>query len=217
MDREGFLARFRPSPAPSEPPAVPAWTGGADPDAFLARLEAGGGRARRGARGDWPDQVVAQAGEWDVRRAVVTGEPALAPAIDALRACQIEVTTVGVEAPPAGLRERAAAADLGLTTARWGLTSTGTSVLVADAQSPRLVSLLPSAHLAVLWEEDLLPDLAALARATRQLGAMPSAVTLVTGPSRTADIEQTLVVGVHGPARMGVVLVSSGVGASPAS
>ncbi|MGH8935544.1 MAG: LutC/YkgG family protein [Acidimicrobiia bacterium] len=204
MDQASFLARFRPVEAPRQPPDGPAWIGGADPEAFAARLEEAGGVVRRATPDDWVHQVAEQAGEWGVHLAVATAEGRLQPAVEALRSEGLEVRVAGTR----DLRERAAAAQMGLTGARWALASTGTVVLVSSAEAPRLVSLLPRAHLAVVWEEELLPDLAELARRVRGLGPIPSGVTLVTGPSRTADIEQTVVVGVHGPERMGVVLIS---------
>jgi L-lactate dehydrogenase complex protein LldG len=213
MEQAAFLARFRPAEAPPAPPDGAAWIGGADPEMFATRLEEAGGVVRRATPNDWPHQVAEQAEEWGVRQAVATAEARLQPAVEALRAEGREVTVAG----PPDLRDRAAAAQLGLTGARWALTSTGTVVLVTAPEAPRLVSLLPRAHLAVVWQEELIPDLAELARRIRGLGPIPSGVTLVTGPSRTADIEQTVVVGVHGPERMGVVLVSPSSAASGAT
>ena len=204
MDQAAFLARFRPTEVPPQPPDGPARIGGADPEAFATRLEEAGGVVRRATPSDWTHHVAEQAGEWGVHQAVATAEARLQPAVEALRSEDREVTVAGTP----HLRERAAVAQLGLTGARWALASTGTVVLVTAPEAPRLVSLLPRAHLAVVWEEELIPDLAELARRVRGLGPIPSGVTLVTGPSRTADIEQTVVVGVHGPERMGVVLIS---------
>lgn len=202
-DRERFLARFRPAPEPPEPPRVPVWTGGADPEAFLGGLSAVGGEVRRASEGDWVGEVVEQARAWQVRSVVATGEETLRPALEALRREGMEVAVAG----DPELRTRAERADLGLTGARWALASTGTVVLEAAPDRPRVVSLLPQFHLAVVREEDLLPDLGALVEGL--VLPLPSALTFVTGPSRTADIEQTLVVGAHGPRRMGVVFVEA--------
>lgn len=88
--------------------------------------------------------------------------------------------------------------------ARYGLADPGSVVLAASPEEPRGRSILPEIHVAVLDEADILPDLAALLRAVR--GALPSSLVIVSGPSRTADIEMTLAVGVHGPREQHVVV-----------
>jgi len=105
-------------------------------------------------------------------------------------------------------RKEALAADAGITVAAYGLADTGTLVLCSSAGDHRLDSLLPPLHVAILRARDILPDLAALFErlaAERRFDAH-SAVTLVRGPSRTADIEGTLTVGVHGPAKVRVIV-----------
>ncbi len=89
--------------------------------------------------------------------------------------------------------------------ALYGLADTGSVVLAASADEPRSRSLLPSVHVSVLPEDRILPGLAALFAAVG--GDLPSALAIVTGPSRSGDIEQTLAVGVHGPGEVHVVLV----------
>jgi L-lactate dehydrogenase complex protein LldG len=94
--------------------------------------------------------------------------------------------------------------DAGVSPALYGLADTGSVVLAASPEEPRANSLLPAVHVSLLAEDRILPDLAALFRA---LGNdLPSALAIVTGPSRSGDIEQTLVVGVHGPGEVHVVL-----------
>jgi L-lactate dehydrogenase complex protein LldG len=103
---------------------------------------------------------------------------------------------------------RGAAPDLpeaGVSEALYGLADTGSVVLAASPEEPRSRSLLPFVHVSLLREERILPGLEELFDA---VGAdLPSALAIVTGPSRSADIEQTLVVGVHGPGEVHVVLV----------
>jgi len=75
--------------------------------------------------------------------------------------------------------------------------------------------LLPATHLAILDARDLYPTFADwAARGGRSLLLERSSVALVTGPSRTADIEMTLTIGVHGPRRL-IVLVSEAQGSDP--
>jgi L-lactate dehydrogenase complex protein LldG len=94
--------------------------------------------------------------------------------------------------------------DAGFSRALCGLADTGSVVIAASPEEPRANSLLPDVHVSLLREADVLPDLAAL---FEQLGdELPSALAIVTGPSRSADIEQRLAVGVHGPREVHVVL-----------
>jgi L-lactate dehydrogenase complex protein LldG len=97
-------------------------------------------------------------------------------------------------------------ADAGVSEALYGLADTGSVVLAASPEEPRARSLLPFVHVSLLREERILPGLEELFDA---VGAdLPSALAIVTGPSRSADIEQKLVVGVHGPGEVHVVLIS---------
>jgi L-lactate dehydrogenase complex protein LldG len=111
-------------------------------------------------------------------------------------------------------RERAAEARVGVTQFDYAIANTGTLASAADAVGERLAATLPPVHVALVDPARLLPDLAAL------LGVLgPSRtryLSLVTGPSRTADIERVLTIGVHGPRRLVIVFVDGlGSGAQP--
>jgi len=89
--------------------------------------------------------------------------------------------------------------------AAYALADTG-SVVLLSSDEPRARSLLPFVHVTIVREDRILPDLETLFEA---LGPeLPSSVAIVTGPSRSADIEQKLAVGVHGPGEVHVVLVA---------
>ena len=96
-------------------------------------------------------------------------------------------------------------ADAGVSVALYGLADTGSVVLAASPDEPRARSLLPAVHVSLLREDRILPDLASLLAAVGD--DLPSALAIVTGPSRSADIEQKLAVGVHGPGEVHVVLL----------
>ena len=104
--------------------------------------------------------------------------------------------------------------DMGLTGARMAIAEHGTFVLVPDDDHCRLVSLLPPQHVIALPLNRLLGTLAEALEQLSEGGPMeiPSNVTFVSGPSRTADIEQTLVTGIHGPAQLDILLVEDGGG-----
>lgn len=163
----------------------------ADPlAAFCSRAEELGVRVHRAADGN---ALVAVLAELCADRAVYV-EPALgwlSPALERVGARPV---------PWDGLPE----AEVGVTGADYGLAESGTLVVLAGPHRPRSGSLLPPVHVAVLREDRVLVDLFDL---WERVGEPPSALTLVTGPSRSADIEMSLAVGVHGPGSVHVVLV----------
>ncbi len=103
----------------------------------------------------------------------------------------------------------AADADLvGLTDCFCAIAETGTLMLHSAPDLPPTLSLLPETHVAVVPLERIVPTMEeAFARFRAQFSDMPPAVNFISGPSRTADIEQTIVLGAHGPCRVHVVLV----------
>lgn len=105
------------------------------------------------------------------------------------------------------LRRLCASADFGITSADYALSDTGTLVLLSSPREARLISLLPPAHIAVLPRERILSGLDELFSVLPRPSDQSSSMVLISGPSRTADIEQILVRGVHGPGRITVVVV----------
>jgi L-lactate dehydrogenase complex protein LldG len=88
--------------------------------------------------------------------------------------------------------------------AAYALADTG-SVVLLSSDEPRARSLLPWTHVTIVREETIVAGLEELFEA---LGTdLPSSIAIVTGPSRSADIEQKLVVGVHGPGEVHVAIV----------
>ncbi|MBT1072615.1 lactate utilization protein [Pelotalea chapellei] len=102
-------------------------------------------------------------------------------------------------------RATAAEAKFGITQLDWALADTGTLVQDATAIEERLASSLCSIHIALVPTAGLLPDLPSLL--TRLTPAESSYIAMITGPSRTADIERVLTIGVHGPERLVIVFV----------
>lgn len=102
---------------------------------------------------------------------------------------------------------RGATPDLGgaaVSRAAYGVAETGSVVLAAGPTEPRARHLLHEVHVSLLREDGIVAGLADLFAAVG--GSLPSALAIVTGPSRSADLEQRLVVGVHGPREVHVVL-----------
>jgi L-lactate dehydrogenase complex protein LldG len=105
-------------------------------------------------------------------------------------------------------RETAAAAAVGISEMDWGVADTGTLAQDATAVDERLVSTLPPIHVAFLSTASIVPDLPALFEKAGP--GRCGYLALITGPSRTADIERVLTIGAHGPERLIILCVDEG-------
>jgi L-lactate dehydrogenase complex protein LldG len=104
-------------------------------------------------------------------------------------------------------REAFFAADVGISGVDSVVAETGTLVLETRPDQPRSLSLLVPVHIAVAWREQITPDLFDLFAAAGRRG-LPACLSLITGPSKTGDIELKLVTGVHGPGVVHLVLIA---------
>jgi L-lactate dehydrogenase complex protein LldG len=102
------------------------------------------------------------------------------------------------------LRQMCQRADVGITGAEFALAETGSIGIASGAHHSRMVSLLPPVHIVLLSKKLLAPDL--ISWEDMRPKRMPSQIVIISGPSKTADIEQTLVVGAHGPKRLIVIV-----------
>ena len=95
----------------------------------------------------------------------------------------------------------------GITGAFCAIAETGTLMMVTGRDTPATLSLLPETHVAVVRKPRIVPGMEEAWRLLREeLREPPRAVTFISGPSRTADIEQTVTLGAHGPYRVHVIL-----------
>jgi L-lactate dehydrogenase complex protein LldG len=107
-------------------------------------------------------------------------------------------------------RERLAEAGVGVTGAVTAAAGSGTVGIACGPRAPRATSLVPPAHICLVFRATMVEDLAeALRRCTPRAGdnALPSGLVWVSGPSRSADLELVLTVGVHGPGSVDVIVV----------
>lgn len=96
----------------------------------------------------------------------------------------------------------------GLTTCFCAVAETGTLLLLGSANTPKSTALLPETHIAIVKRSRMVANMEdAFALLRREVGELPRATWFISGPSRTADIEQTIVIGAHGPYRTHVILV----------
>lgn len=99
-----------------------------------------------------------------------------------------------------------ARADVGLTGCDAAIAETGSLVLLSGPGRSRTVSLLPPLHVALVAREQIVYSLGDFFAANRARLRHSASCTVITGPSRTADIELTLTLGIHGPARVIVIV-----------
>lgn len=192
----------QPAPAVMRPPPLPA--------DLLAELRVQ--LARAGARlhevrseAEAARQLETVLAEIGARRLAHSDEPLVRSLAESARErCEL----VPADAP----REVLFECDAGLTSAQWAIAETGTLVLDGERERHRLVSLVPPAHIALLPASRVLATLddACARLSAGGPAALARAITFITGPSRTADIEMRLVVGVHGPEVLHVILLHDG-------
>jgi L-lactate dehydrogenase complex protein LldG len=99
---------------------------------------------------------------------------------------------------------------LGITGVFCAIAETGTLVVLSGADTPTATTLLPDTHVAIVSANrivDTMEDAFALVRKER--GSVPRAINMISGPSRTGDIEQTIVLGAHGPFRVHILVVDA--------
>lgn len=99
-------------------------------------------------------------------------------------------------------------ADVGITDVHAALAETGTLICCTDARSSRGLSLVPPIHVAIVRASDVVPDMIDYWARFQGIPNMdiPSSIAMITGPSKTADIEGELNVGVHGPGQVHILL-----------
>ena len=187
-------ARLPPAPA-AKPFVSPARSGSECRDRFVRELEALGV--------DCHVEASAEAVRARVR-ALVAGKQILSWDFDQL---PYEVGSVlGGALPGAAPRDEQARAEIGVTGCHGAIAETGSLAVLSGRGCSRTVSLLPPVHVAVVRAEDLLFSMGEFFARNRERIASTAGCTFITGPSRTADIELTLTLGVHGPGRVIVVV-----------
>jgi L-lactate dehydrogenase complex protein LldG len=181
-------------PLPATTRIAPRATGDADAEIsrLLSEIEKLGGVTRRIAnRDELPIALEELVAKESIQKATWWDTPELRALGVAEMLTAVGVTSVPPDASPRTLAE----CDLGVTGADAALPETGTLVLRSSREQPQLVSLLPRVHLAILRPDARRADLQDV---FAEIKSGKRAV-LITGPSRTTDIEKVLTIGVHGP------------------
>lgn len=108
------------------------------------------------------------------------------------------------------LRKYPGGIDIGFTIVDYGIAETGTLVLNSDSEELRLTTMLSEIHVAVLKKSSIRESATGMAEEVKALTDRPSSYTaFITGPSRTADIERVLALGVHGPLELHILILEA--------
>jgi L-lactate utilization protein LutC len=219
-DRTDFLesirhrtlrGRYKPTKSPDS-----VWTPGVDrpgreeievpPARFIQELEALGGYGKRaGSLEEARDYVLKLAREREAEL-LVRWDAEYLDELGADEPLREEGVEVALWRDMPDLREIAGRADIGLSTATWAIAETGSLVLEHGPGQGRMVTLLPPTYVAILPADRVLRTVPEAIRKYAG-GTLPANVCFHTGPSRSGDIEMSLVVGMHGPGDVHVLLV----------
>ncbi len=134
----------------------------------------------------------------------------IAEVLSAVHVSQINCDLLS-QMPPGERREKLLRCDVGITSCNFAIAETGTLVMCAQPGQERVASLLPPTHIAIVEKRQIVPDLIDAIRLLHPNGteSLPSNVTLITGPSKTGDIELQLTTGVHGPGTWLVIIIAA--------
>jgi L-lactate utilization protein LutC len=224
ISREAFLQRVREAVAEGNragaAPPLPERAGvgyqgaGADPvQRFCQELAAAGGKAHVASDRDGVVRTIQDILRSHSARKLLLSRGGVIDRLgipSRLRELGFEVKTLDDMGPVQ--QEDFFAAEVGITNVHRLIAETGTVVLASKPDEPRSTSLLPPVHIALADRSQLLPDLFDLFDlfspvANLSQSTPPSCLTLITGPSKTGDIELKLVTGVHGPGEIHVILM----------
>jgi L-lactate dehydrogenase complex protein LldG len=173
--------------------------------AFTERMQAVRGEVHRVDRNDWLDWLVRELPQRGLKRVLVgTGSTGKAIAAKPMPGLKIICYDRPVDEWKSALFDEV---DVAVTEAQAGLAESGSLVLWPDTQEPRLMSLVPPVHVALLETDRLFENFAELIDKERWAAGLPSNALLISGPSKTADIEQTLAYGIHGPKQLLTLLL----------
>lgn len=228
MSREAFLARVREAAAAGRahrvhpPSGLPERVGycgaGDDPvERLMQEINAVGGQAHPAAdlseAGRRLSELLAQ---YATRTALcwqhdLLDRLGLQELLQSMNIARLDYDSLSPHEQPAQ-REQIFAAEIGISSVSAAIAETGTLALASRPGQERLASLLPPVHVAIVEAAQIVPDLFDFFDSLQAQGLenLASNCVLITGPSKTGDIELTLTTGVHGPGKWHVIVIAEG-------
>ena len=215
--RERILAKLRAADTSNSPglPDVASWfashrlveSSAEKAERFRTLIELAHAEVYQVSRGGWLQKL------WEVLSAKGLNKLLVAPGTAHGQRAQAELSGLGIECPaydqPIESWKEAMFHDIpaSLTTARAAIAETGTLILWPDADEPRLMSLVPPVHIVLLDASKIYNTFYEAMQQEGWKDSLPTNALLVSGPSKTADIQVTLAYGAHGPKELIVLLV----------
>jgi L-lactate dehydrogenase complex protein LldG len=216
--RDRILDRLRAAPAVSEAllPDVAGWFAAhrrnEDLSQRIARLrsalEAAHAEVHDATTADWPDVLLRIAAAKGLRTLLIGTDTPHGDRLEVRLAASLQLVRYDqtIESWRDTLFD---GIDAGFTLAKSAIAETGTLILWPDASEPRLMSLVPPVHFILLDTAIIHPDFHSAMVAENWKDGLPTNALLISGPSKTADIQQTLAYGAHGPREVIVLLQHS--------
>ena len=170
---------------------------------FQQMLESVGGKTVRVSSDEQAAEIIDQIIDKSAARRVAMSDAAIVARISAMIKSDVDRVESTVKS------SELLNCDIGITSAQWAIAETGTLVMESHRERHRLISLVPPIHIAVIESSQIcasLDEALLLVRGEGEAG-LSRAVTFITGPSRTGDIEMVLTIGVHGPQQLHVIII----------
>ena len=159
---------------------------------------------------NWSDIITQIAQENSFKTWLVAKHlPLIEQACKTLKSSQNDLSFVHYDKDYEALKEHLfKQVDVSITLAKAAIAETGTLLLIPDKHEPRMMSLIPPVHIVLLKQSDIVSSFQQIVdQPPWESTAMPTNIVFISGPSKTADIQQTLAYGAHGPKRLIVIII----------